>query len=447
MGGRQDDPEQLARLLDHSPYVAAVVADDGQITWCNRAVRRVFGWDPEEIIGTNIFDHLDIEWDPAAIETVGFALTHEGLRLPTYFKAYRKDRSTMIAEVWANSQLLDPVVRGLVAYIRCWDERVLLDEALETLASGEPVERTMQLLLDAMACETLEADGAILSGWDGERFTSVATSAGLDPVLADPSAPDTPWADARASGERRLVSVEDLPPPLRAAAEAAGWGICWAWPATDRRDGSVSACVVAWRHSDELEADQSRVMMMDRLARVTQLLLEREDTLDRLRHAATHDALTQLANRAHFYAVLDAVLADDTDGPPGVGVLYLDLDGFKPINDKLGHRAGDLVLVEVAQRLRTSVRDHDVVARLGGDEFAVLCPAIASIDELQALASQLLVAVQRPLAVDQAVSVGVSIGITLGRRGDVGDDLVEAADAALIAAKYDGKGRWRVSGT
>lgn len=452
MARRTDEPALLAKMLDHSPYVAALVQDSGLITWCNLAVTRVFGYDVDEVVGTNIFDHLDVEWDPAALETVGNALIHPGLRLPTYFRAYRKNGTTMIVEVWANSQLDDSDIGGLVAYLRCWDERVLLDEALETLASNESVEHTMRLLLDAMACETLEAHGAILSAWDGQRFRRAVMSPGLDPVLGDPGIADSPWVRAQATGTRQQVSVADLPPALRVPAVAAGWDLCWAWPAVDPLDGSVPACVVAWRRSDELEADQSRSMMMDRLARITQLRLGREDAIDRLRHAATHDDLTGLANRAHFYSALEMALAGTEGDRPGpdaetaIGVLYLDLDGFKPINDRLGHRAGDLVLTEVAHRLNAAVRDADLVARLGGDEFAVLCPSITSLGELEAVAGRLLAAVQEPLPLhDDSLSVGVSIGIALGPPGGrTGDQLIEAADAALINAKAEGKGRWSV---
>lgn len=450
MGGRADDPAVLAGLLDNSPYVAALVAADGQIKWANDAVSRIFGYDRDEIIGTNMLDYLDPEWDSTAFESIAAALGAEGLRLPTIFRAFTKDGTRTIVEVWANSQLHDPVLEGMVVYVRRWDERILLDRALETLANGEPVEATMRLLLEAMACETLEADGSVLYEPSTMGFEAVVGAPDLDPILSGAATArgTAPWDRARVTGTREIVAVADLPPALAEVATAAGYNMCWVWPVPDARDGSVAACVVAWRRGDEIEPDQSRVYAMDRLSRIAELRLDREQSLVSLHYAATHDPLTKLANRACFYDALDEVTAPGRDGASGrLGVLYLDLDGFKPVNDRLGHGAGDLVLTEVAKRVSAVVRRDDLVARLGGDEFAVLCRGVNALEELEHLAARLVRVVAEPLEIaGELVSVGVSVGISFGDPHlQSGDELVEAADEALGAAKAAGKGGFRVT--
>src|SRR5262249_55797440 len=126
-----------------------------------------------------------------------------------------------------------------------------------------------------------------------------------------------------------------------------------------------------------------------------------------------------------------------------VAVLFLDLDRFKPVNDSLGHAAGDELLVQVAQRLRASLRRGDVVARFGGDEFVVLCEHPAGQREMRELANRLINALSEPVSVSGwTAAVGASVGIAIGGGGRITIDvLIRDADAALYQAKELGRGR------
>jgi diguanylate cyclase (GGDEF)-like protein len=128
-------------------------------------------------------------------------------------------------------------------------------------------------------------------------------------------------------------------------------------------------------------------------------------------------------------------------------VLYVDLDEFKPVNDRLGHGAGDQVLRSVGRRMRSVVRELDLVARLGGDEFAVLCPAVEETGSLGRLAERLTAAVRDPITVgDQQVRVGASVGIACAAPGTCTIDvLLDAADHALYSVKANDRGRWRMA--
>ena len=444
-GERSNDPVLLARLLDASPYLTFLLDSTGQILWVNDAVERLFGFRIDEVVGTNILDYIDVDWDPGALGSIAEALDADGLRLPTVFQVQRKDGSTQIVEAWANSQINDPVLQGLVVCARRWDERILIDRAFESLAAGEALEHTLRLLVQVMASETLDAHGAVLYEPKRDGFDKRVSHPDLHPGLEHPAAGGdrSPWEEARRSGEPFAVHVDDLPEPLRAHADGAGHDMCWVWPVSGE-GGGVEACLVAWRTGDVVTPDFTRVRLLESLVRLAQLAFERDRTHARLEHAATHDPLTHLANRTRFYDDLEAAAADPDGGQ--VAVLYLDLDGFKPINDTLGHGAGDDVLIAVARRLSGAVRDSDLVARLGGDEFAVLCPTVASAAELEALAQRLVDVVAEPVEVrGEQLSVGISVGAAIGTAGHTdGDHLVEAADRMLYAVKNAGKGGYQL---
>lgn len=165
---------------------------------------------------------------------------------------------------------------------------------------------------------------------------------------------------------------------------------------------------------------------------------------DELTHRATHDELTGLPNRAALRETLHASLRRLGDGAM-VAVLFCDLDGFKDINDGLGHAVGDQVLVAVSRRLRQRCRAADVVARFGGDEFVVVMP-VPDVASARALAERLVEALSEPVAVgDAEVAPGASIGVTVVDRVPEGDDpvgvLLRDADTAMYHAKGRGRGR------
>ncbi|MER7282303.1 EAL domain-containing protein [Dactylosporangium sp. NPDC000244] len=170
----------------------------------------------------------------------------------------------------------------------------------------------------------------------------------------------------------------------------------------------------------------------------------RENTtlMERLDFNATHDALTQLPNRALFNQRLAGVLGR-SGAPRPVSVALVDLDDFKLVNDTLGHGAGDALLVAVSARLAASVRPGDLVARLGGDEFVVLLDAIEP-GEAEVVAQRMVAALAEPVLADgHELLVRASIGIADGSTGDDPGELLRLADIAMYAAKHDGGSGYR----
>ena len=161
---------------------------------------------------------------------------------------------------------------------------------------------------------------------------------------------------------------------------------------------------------------------------------------DRLKHQATHDALTGLANRTLFRErvgrAMTGIKHDRT-----IAVMYIDLDNFKDVNDGLGHDAGDQLLGAIAERLLNATRGSDTVARLGGDEFAILLRGVRSQNEVVIVADRVLRSLDVPLGIASTdVRVGASIGIAFGELQSTAEDLLRQADVAMYAAKHGGKG-------
>lgn len=173
----------------------------------------------------------------------------------------------------------------------------------------------------------------------------------------------------------------------------------------------------------------------------TRMLNEAHRELQRM---ALSDSLTGLYNRSALVSALNQAQAEAADGGPQPALLLLDLDGFKSINDSLGHSMGDQVLAAVGKRIHACVRDEDMVARLGGDEFAVLL--LASTPAQAALVgNRILDSLNRTIEVDgKNIKCGASLGLRIADGGETSEDLLMEADIAMYASKADGRNKLRV---
>ena len=173
-------------------------------------------------------------------------------------------------------------------------------------------------------------------------------------------------------------------------------------------------------------------------------MTSKRELLERLDHEASHDELTQLPNRNLFISILDYSIPIASRYQRTLGVMFIDLDGFKAINDIFGHAAGDAVLKEAARRLKDCSRKSDVVARIGGDEFLILIPNINQRADLEVFASHLLASFDTPILPSLGpAKIGTSIGIALFPDDGIrSTDLIKAADVAMYRAKAGGKHRF-----
>jgi diguanylate cyclase (GGDEF)-like protein len=239
------------------------------------------------------------------------------------------------------------------------------------------------------------------------------------------------------------VRTDPLWEDWRGVAAAYGLRSCWSVPITSPEGevlGSFALYSSTVRHPDARE--MCRIEMAVRIAGIS---IERQRAEQRIRHMAHHDELTGLPNRALLNDRMAQALARSRRGGRPVAVLFLDLDGFKFINDSLGHAIGDRLLVEVAARLEASVRQGDTVARLGGDEFVVMLVDMEQADDAALVAQNILHALAQPVLVEgETLHVTTSIGVAV-HPADGGDaeTLLKHADAAMYRAKEQGRNAYQ----
>jgi diguanylate cyclase (GGDEF)-like protein len=270
-----------------------------------------------------------------------------------------------------------------------------------------------------------------LSGVDGmsivqaERLseaTRLLHDQPMDIIITDLSLPDARGLDAVLR--------------LRASAPSATLVVC-----TGLDDETLALQLVLLGAQDYLlksSLDEHRLLRTLRFAR------ERKRSEERLAQMAFYDPLTGLANRSKFEESAQQALARARRRNTRMACMFIDLDGFKGVNDRLGHEAGDLLLQDVAQRMRQLFREYDTIARIGGDEFAILLTDIDDYADVSQIASRLCDALSEPIAVArQELYVTASVGISLyPDAADSVADLIRCADEAMYDSKRAGKNRF-----
>ncbi len=224
----------------------------------------------------------------------------------------------------------------------------------------------------------------------------------------------------------------------RQLAETGQWrGEIW----NKRKSGDV---FLAWQTISAVRNNEGRIT---HYVSVLFDITERKRHEDLVRYQAYHDILTGLPNRQLFHDRLTQALLHARREGEMLGVMFLDLDRFKEVNDTLGHDVGDKLLCEVAKRLKTSVRKGDTVARLGGDEFVLLLPRIKQMNNLIALAEKVLASMRVHAVIDgHDFALSTSIGVSVyPRDGDKPEVLIKRADEAMYQAKQHGRNNYQMA--
>ncbi len=425
---------------------------DARFTFVSAAAQPMLGYEPDELIGQAAFDHVH----PDDMEVAAAALTQifeefderPGEGVPIAMRLIHADGSFVDVEIGSTPLLADPIVRGIIIRARPMSGQQFLDRALEALVASSPLDEVLEFLVASLDHELTHARATLVYDWNGEGFGTRFTGRLPDLLVGGTDAPSIEVWQRGMTGGTVVVypTLDELPANVREAAEAEGQAALWIAPVTIGADGGAPACIGIWR---DVPGDPwvSHQVSLARAVRLTRLAFERRRAEELLLHAAMHDTLTGVANRAQFFERLGAVPPAERRHHARAAVLYLDLDGFKSVNDTYGHKAGDLVLQTVTDRMLGTVRAADLVARLGGDEFAVLLLDVDHAEQATTLADRLIAAVAEPIDVGEGVvHVGVSIGIAMATAGSAAaTDMLEMADRALYEAKREGKSCWRLS--
>lgn len=231
--------------------------------------------------------------------------------------------------------------------------------------------------------------------------------------------------------------------PYREAADWAGLRACWVMPIA-ASDGQMLG-VFAVYHTVPASPPPSDMETLWRVAKLASLVIERHRARERIHYLALHDTVTGLPNRASLSERLKVAMRAAQRRGARMALLFIDLDGFKAINDRYGHDAGDAALKTVAGRLRGAVRKADTAARIGGDEFVVLLEEITAPDDAELVAAKIVDAIRAPMTWHgETMQVGASIGISVyPSDATTPDAMLTRADDAMYLAKTAGKNRWR----
>ncbi len=427
---RVTHPEQsgLAVVFKHvCDAVVVVEQESGRIVLWNPAAQALFGYSPSEVLGRSILDIVageDRQSFRQALLAYGTADQAHGARSqPTFEVSALHSASLQLVVEFLLSPLLEATgERWMLTIGRDITERKRREAALR-----ESEARLRSLADAALEAVVITEHGRIVEA--NEVFADIfgyERHEALGMPISQLVAPEY-----RTLVDRYVVSG------LEALYEAAGL----------RKDGSRF----------DIEMRGKGIGYEGESVRVTTVrdISERKAMERMLEHQATHDALTDLPNRALFADRLGQALIRTARHAGSVAVLFVDLDGFKSVNDTFGHEAGDRLLTEVAHRLHASVRIEDsvgravpTISRLGGDEFTVLLEPVLHEGDAVRVAERIAHQLIQPFRLaGHEMSITASIGIALGTYGRTSaEELIRNADAAMYLAKSKGKARHEVFG-
>jgi diguanylate cyclase (GGDEF)-like protein/PAS domain S-box-containing protein len=389
-----------------------------RISWANDAALALLGLTPEEVIGAEL-----AQLDAPVLDGVA----HWTVVVDELIEQERAGWTDAIVEgpgrsMWPIQLLVRPVHDDVYAV---WLRSTSADLRLAEAAQRES-EHRFQALAEHAPVGIVVSEAGLRLGFANARFGQIV---GLDPALV--------------TGIRWLKTVhpEDLPVLLGAVDEVL---------AGSSRELNVRLVRYSETANEPARWVQIRLAPVTTPRRSAGFIGTIEDVTDRrawenqLSYIAGHDALTGLANRRNLVEAITQLLTSRRTRDRDAAVLFCDLDGFKQVNDTLGHEAGDRVLIEVGQRLVTTARDHDLVARIAGDEFVVLIREIGTVEDAEIAAARQLQALISPIFVaGTSVVVSASIGVAMARDFSNASELLQAADRGMYEAKRAGRGRYR----
>jgi diguanylate cyclase (GGDEF)-like protein/PAS domain S-box-containing protein len=463
---RGDGGDEAGRLIDRLPVIiyASELGENGRWRYVSRQVEEILGFKPEEFVRDPGLWARQVH--PAdrpralAVETTD-AL---GVRdvSPVEYRMFTADGRV----VWMlDEAVLEPDQDGVPVWhgvLYDISERKSVEIDLQrSLAQQAVVARLGERALKDGSPEDLMRDavGLIdeLDGVDRACIWGVARDgrrlnlrAGLDQTMLGSGRRISAGRDSHAGDvldSRAPVFVDDwstegrfsLPPAVRTLGAVSSLAVL-----IDGKDRPFGVLDV---HSGEAgRFGPKDVPFLEAAANVLADAFERHAADQALRHRVHHDALTGLPNRLSFVDAVDEALGRASISGSPVGILFLDLDHFKVINDSLGHHAGDALLRAIAPRLRSHLRTGDLVARFGGDEFGILVDRLADDREAMAIAGRVAEALAHPFSiqgVDHCVDASIGIAVTHPGEGQAtnAELLIRDADAAMYRAKDDGRHR------
>jgi diguanylate cyclase (GGDEF)-like protein/PAS domain S-box-containing protein len=437
-----DEGEESAEPVEQPPAAlrfCTLTEDEGaQVIDCDDAFTEMFGYALEEMYGKSVLDQIHPDDQGRAVEG-WLTVLSTGRNVQTRLRRRRKDGSWMWVDTTLHNYLNEPGRNYVLVEIIDISAEM---QAQEALADREEL---LRRLTNAMPVGLLQLDVDRSVVYHNARLLEILTGASGDQGTW--SSPDAP-AQAPSSGETEVptpttTSMRELLHTLTDdALEEFEMTLGEVLEAGVDRDVELDV---------ELEGGERRRALMSLRALLRQngevsgaitCVLDVTDSArarTELERRATYDTLTGCHNRSSILAALEREL--EREDSSGLGVVYVDLDEFKPVNDTLGHAAGDELLVLVAERLREASRDTDLVGRLGGDEFLIVLHDIPRADVAMTVADRICQLMRSVFELATgSVELQGSVGVAFSDGGTDAEELIRRADAAMYSSKNVGEG-------
>ena len=451
--------EQWAETILRRGHDLLMVTDgEGVLEFVSPPVVETMGYEPVDILGRSIFDLVHPDDLEGALADFDAALTSSAIENPTVVRARHADGSWLHLAAQATPLLDDPAVGGVLLTVRdVTDQRAAQRlaaehaELLEGVARGMPLEATLFRIAKLIE-RNLAHSRATVGTVDPDGVIRIVVAPSLDRELVrgiDEVQPDSALGRCLRVAGSSPVYFEQVGNDARWGAlgpklNAAGVQACWVMRIASPSTGEMLGDIGVYLPDSRLPSVEER-LLLERATSLAAVAIERRGFESALEHQALHDELTGLPNRTLLLDRIEQALSRHRRLGHRLAVLFVDLDGFKLINDSLGHAAGDQLLRQVAERFSGAVRDGDTVGRFGGDEFLVLCEEAEDEAGALAVADRLAQALEQPLVVAESETfVRASIGIALAEPDDAAataESLVRNADVAMYRAKEQGRDR------
>ncbi|MCB5185888.1 diguanylate cyclase [Methylobacillus gramineus] len=433
----------LASFIDLLMDAVFAVDPDGRIVSASAACERIFGYSPEEMTGKIMFDMVLPEDRERTRQSARDVMTGQP-QLHFENRYIRKDGKIvdiMWSARWSPAdQLRIGVARDITERKRAESMQAVLYSISEAAYAAEDLIALFQRIHQIVRT-LLPADNFSVTLYDKDKDQlSFPYRVDEDELRSEPSKPaaGTLCAEIIHTGKPLLLTPETI------ATRRDEWQavldenlLCWLGVPLKSHKSMIGVLMVKSYLGGVCYSEQDQELLQFVSTQIA-TAIERLQLQARLQHMAQYDQLTTLPNRGFLCDRLDTALSSAKRTQEGLSLLYLDLDKFKQVNDTLGHDIGDLLLQEVATRLKLSIRESDTVARIGGDEFVVLLPHISLPEQAELVAEKIRHMLNEPFTLgDHILTISPSIGIALyPEHGHDKLELLKHADNAMYSAKY-----------
>lgn len=441
----------LTSFIDLLLDAICVVDTEGRFVFVSAACERIFGYTPEEMIGRAMIEMVVPEDRARTLQAANEIMS--GHLKPYFENRYVRKDGQVVHIMWSarwseTDQLRIAVARDITER----KQAELMQAALYSIS--EAAHATDDLLglfqqIHQIIGELLPALNFTVALYD-EANDQLSFPYHIDEHDQAPtprkSAADILSAEVIRTGQALLLTPETLPVLAEHLRAVVGRdSLCWLGVPLNSPSGTIGALAVKSYVGGTRYTEKDKELLQFVSTQVA-AAIERKQLHARLQHMAQYDQLTHLPNRELLHARLKTALARARREQGRLSLLYLDLDKFKQINDTLGHAAGDLLLQEVANRLKQCVREVDTVARIGGDEFVVLLESIQLPEHASTVAEKIRNVLNQPFDLaGHSLCILPSIGVALyPEHGDEEGQLLKHADAAMYCAKKNGGNRFQM---